>query len=104
MRQRNQAHLESRSVKGLTFTTLRDGGIDHLGMRTLRGIVDVAQAAQALGIPAPPRTVDDLLAGRGNISSLEGIAAEAPVDAFAPKMRSNSYLSCQRLRRSSVWA
>jgi hypothetical protein len=104
MRQRSQAHLESRWVKGLTFTTLRDGGIDHLGMRTLRGIVDVAQAAQALGIPAPPRTVDDLLAGRGNISSLEGIAAEAPVDAIRAENAVESDLSCQRLRRSSVWA
>jgi 2-keto-4-pentenoate hydratase/2-oxohepta-3-ene-1,7-dioic acid hydratase in catechol pathway len=71
-------NFASGSVKGLTFTTLRDGGIDHLGIRTRRGIVDVAQAADALGISAPPRSVDDLLTGRGDIASLQRIAEQAP--------------------------
>ena len=71
-------NFASGSVKGLTFTTLRDGGIDHLGIRTRRGIVDVAQAADALGISPPPRSVDDLLTGRGDIASLQRIAEQAP--------------------------
>jgi 2-keto-4-pentenoate hydratase/2-oxohepta-3-ene-1,7-dioic acid hydratase in catechol pathway len=70
------------SVHGLTFTTLRDGNVDHLGIRTPRGIVDVAQAALPLGVSDPPQTVDDLLAGRGNLASLERIAEGAPPGAF----------------------
>jgi hypothetical protein len=54
--------ISSDPVDGLCFTTLRDDSIDHLGIRTRRGIVDVAQAAEALRISTPPPTVDDLLA------------------------------------------
>jgi 2-keto-4-pentenoate hydratase/2-oxohepta-3-ene-1,7-dioic acid hydratase in catechol pathway len=75
-------NIASGSVKGLTFTTLRDGGIDHLGMRTRRGIVDVARAAQALEISAPPRSVDELLTGHGDIASLQRIAEQAPAVAI----------------------
>jgi 2-keto-4-pentenoate hydratase/2-oxohepta-3-ene-1,7-dioic acid hydratase in catechol pathway len=60
---------------------LRDGSLDHLGIRTRRGIVDVAQAAQALGISAAPRTIDELLAGR-DIGSLQRIAEQAPAHAI----------------------
>jgi 2-keto-4-pentenoate hydratase/2-oxohepta-3-ene-1,7-dioic acid hydratase in catechol pathway len=75
-------NFASGSVKGLTFTTLRDGGIDHLGIRTRRGIVDVAQAADALGISPPPQSVDELLTGRGDIASLQRIAEQAPAVAI----------------------
>ncbi|MGC9992139.1 MAG: fumarylacetoacetate hydrolase family protein [Candidatus Cybelea sp.] len=74
--------VASDSVSGLTFTTLRDGGIDHLGIRTRRGIVDVSQAARALGVSTPPQTVDDLLAGRGDIGSIQRIAEQAPAAAI----------------------
>ena len=30
------------ATTGMTFTTLRDRGVDHLGVRTPKGIVDVA--------------------------------------------------------------
>jgi hypothetical protein len=42
-------NFASGSVKELAFTTPRDGGIDHLGVRTRRGIVDWTVAA---GVPA----------------------------------------------------
>ncbi|HTV74055.1 MAG TPA: fumarylacetoacetate hydrolase family protein [Candidatus Acidoferrales bacterium] len=64
------------------FTTLRDGGIDHLGVRTKLGIVDVERAARFLEIAAPPLSVDDLLAGRGDIASLRRIVEQAPGDAI----------------------
>jgi 2-keto-4-pentenoate hydratase/2-oxohepta-3-ene-1,7-dioic acid hydratase in catechol pathway len=66
----------------LTYTTLRDGDVDHIGIRTQHGIIDVALAASALGIIAPPRTVDDLVAGRGDIASLPHIASAAPASAI----------------------
>ncbi len=76
------AEPESGDVIGLTFTTLRDGGVDHIGIRTKHGIVDVARAAQALGIASPPQTIEDMLAGRGDVGSLKGIASNAPANAI----------------------
>jgi 2-keto-4-pentenoate hydratase/2-oxohepta-3-ene-1,7-dioic acid hydratase in catechol pathway len=72
----------SGATSGLTFTTLRDRGVDHIGIRTARGIVDVGRAATALGIAAAPNTVDDLVAGRGDVTSLARIAAGAPASAI----------------------
>lgn len=70
------------SVAGLTFTTLRDGGVDHVGIRTKHGIVDVARAASAMGLAPPPRTIEELIAGRGDLESLQRIAASAPASAI----------------------
>lgn len=66
------------SMRGLTFTTFRYEGADHLGIRTAQGIVDVERAANALGIASPPRTIEDLVAGRGDVAALARIAAQAP--------------------------
>ena len=69
-------------MRGMTFTMLRDGTTDHLGIRTPRGIVDVARAADALGITSAPVTTDDVIAGRGNVAALRGIVANAPASAI----------------------
>ncbi len=67
---------------GLTYTTLRDDGVDHIGIRARGGIIDVARAARALGITNAPLTVDDLLAGRGDAGTLKRIAEHAPSDSI----------------------
>lgn len=63
---------------GLTFTTLRDGSVDHVGIRTSAGIVDVSVAAQSMGIQNPPITIEDVIIGRGDVGALSRIAAQAP--------------------------
>ena len=70
------------ATRGMTFTTLRDGGMDHVGVRTPRGIVDIARAAQALGVASPPHTVDDVIAGRGNVAALPRLVKDAPASAI----------------------
>jgi 2-keto-4-pentenoate hydratase/2-oxohepta-3-ene-1,7-dioic acid hydratase in catechol pathway len=72
----------ARATRGMTFTTLRDGSRDHLGIRTTRGIIDVGAAAQALGIANAPYTVDDVVAGRGDVAALPRIVANAPAAAI----------------------
>jgi 2-keto-4-pentenoate hydratase/2-oxohepta-3-ene-1,7-dioic acid hydratase in catechol pathway len=69
------------ATKGMTLTTLRDGTTDHLGIRTARGIIDVAAAATALGVANAPRTVEDVVAGRGDVGALPKIVSSAPASA-----------------------
>jgi 2-keto-4-pentenoate hydratase/2-oxohepta-3-ene-1,7-dioic acid hydratase in catechol pathway len=47
-------------AKGLTFLTFREQGADRLGVKTDKGVLDVAQAAGLLNMYAPA-TMDDLL-------------------------------------------
>jgi 2-keto-4-pentenoate hydratase/2-oxohepta-3-ene-1,7-dioic acid hydratase in catechol pathway len=70
------------AAAGMTYTTLRDGTRDHLGVRTSRGIIDVARAAAALGVVGLPGTVDDVVAGRGHIAALARVVANAPAGAI----------------------
>jgi 2-keto-4-pentenoate hydratase/2-oxohepta-3-ene-1,7-dioic acid hydratase in catechol pathway len=70
------------ATTGMTLTTIRVGGVDRLGVRTNRGIVDVLPVAQAMGIPDCPRTTDDVVAGRGNVGALRRIVAGAPAGAL----------------------
>jgi 2-keto-4-pentenoate hydratase/2-oxohepta-3-ene-1,7-dioic acid hydratase in catechol pathway len=72
----------SMNSDGLTLTTLRDGSGDHVGIRTPRGIIDVAVAAKALEIAAYPRTVEDVIAGGDDADSLMRIAADAPASVL----------------------
>jgi 2-keto-4-pentenoate hydratase/2-oxohepta-3-ene-1,7-dioic acid hydratase in catechol pathway len=74
------------ATRGMTLTTLRDGAVDHLGLRTPKGIVDVARAAAALGVASPPATVDDVVAGRGDVAALARIAANAPASAIRAEL------------------
>jgi 2-keto-4-pentenoate hydratase/2-oxohepta-3-ene-1,7-dioic acid hydratase in catechol pathway len=69
------------ATRGMTLTTLRDGAVDHVGVRTARGIVDISRAAKALGVTSPPLTVDDVVAGRGNVAALPMLVAKASGDA-----------------------
>jgi 2-keto-4-pentenoate hydratase/2-oxohepta-3-ene-1,7-dioic acid hydratase in catechol pathway len=90
------------TVTGLTFTMLRDGVVDHLGIRTANGIVDVAAAGAALHLSGLPRTTDDVIAGRGNIAALRGIAERPPASAvravnavaFAPVVTAPGKIVC----------
>ncbi|HYG91917.1 MAG TPA: fumarylacetoacetate hydrolase family protein [Azospirillum sp.] len=53
--------------RGMTLLTMtRDGGFG-LGVKTERGILDVAQAAQALNMPAPADMDDLLQNGKGGV-------------------------------------
>jgi 2-keto-4-pentenoate hydratase/2-oxohepta-3-ene-1,7-dioic acid hydratase in catechol pathway len=70
------------ATRGMTFTTLRDGGVDHVGVRTAKGIVDIARSATALGVAQPPLTVDDVVAGRGNVAALPHLINDAPASAI----------------------
>ena len=70
------------ATRGMTFTTLRDNGVDHVGVRTARGIVDVSRAAHALNVQHPPLTVDDIVAGRGNLAALPNLVKNAPASAI----------------------
>lgn len=70
------------AVPALTFTTLRDDGVDHIGIRTPHGIIDVARAARALAMEDVPLTVDDMLQGRGRASTIARIAQHAPQSAY----------------------
>lgn len=70
------------ATRGMTFTTLRDNGIDHVGVRTAKGIVDISRAAKALGVAQPPLTVEDVIAGRGNVAALSKLVAGAPPAAI----------------------
>jgi len=70
------------ATSGMTLTTIRVGGVDRLGVRTSRGIVDVLPVAQAMGIADCPRTTDDVVAGRGNVGALRRIVAGAPSGAL----------------------
>jgi 2-keto-4-pentenoate hydratase/2-oxohepta-3-ene-1,7-dioic acid hydratase in catechol pathway len=79
------AAVAAEVPRAMTYTTLRDGAHDHLGIRTSHGIVDVGRAAAALGISGVPDTVDDLVAGHGNASVLARIALHAPGSALRPE-------------------
>jgi 2-keto-4-pentenoate hydratase/2-oxohepta-3-ene-1,7-dioic acid hydratase in catechol pathway len=70
------------AAKGMTFTTLRDGRVDHVGVRTARGIVDISRAAKSLNVQQPPLTLDDVIAGRGNVAALPQLVKNAPASAI----------------------
>jgi len=69
-----QAKRPRGMAKGLTLLTMRVGGVDRLGVKTERGILNVAQAATILKMYAPA-TLDDLLQNE------DGPAMEALVKA-----------------------
>jgi 2-keto-4-pentenoate hydratase/2-oxohepta-3-ene-1,7-dioic acid hydratase in catechol pathway len=75
------AEASPASITGMTYTMLRDGNRDHLGIRTRIGIVDVARAARALGFATLPKTIEDVIYGRGNVSALKHVVSDAPMSA-----------------------
>ena len=76
---------------GLTLLTFRDGGVDRLGARTERGVLDVARAASLLGLYAPA-TLDDLLQQEDG-PSVQAVVEAARANPVAdPAYRSESSL------------
>src|SRR6476620_3402615 len=63
------------AAKAMTFCTLRRGADYGLGLKTERGILDVAAAEQAFKEGAPT-TITAVLAGQGDIAGLERLAAK----------------------------
>ena len=100
---------DSEAARGLTFATIRRDGVDRVGIKTARGIVDVRAAAAVLGISGPPETVEDVVAGRGNVAALRRIAANAPAQtirresevAFGPLVSNPSKIVCVGLNYRS---
>jgi 2-keto-4-pentenoate hydratase/2-oxohepta-3-ene-1,7-dioic acid hydratase in catechol pathway len=70
------AATSTSSVRGLTFTTLRKGPNFSLGIRTDKGIIDVAAAEAALGLDVPT-SIDAVLKGRGNVAALQTLVTRA---------------------------
>jgi 2-keto-4-pentenoate hydratase/2-oxohepta-3-ene-1,7-dioic acid hydratase in catechol pathway len=64
------------AAKGMTFCTLRRGADYGLGLRTERGILDVAAAEQAFKEGAPT-TITAVLGGQGDIGALQRLAGKA---------------------------
>ena len=64
------------AAKAMTFCTLRHGADYGLGLKTERGILDVAAAEQAFKEGAPT-TITAVLAGHGDIGGLKRLTAKA---------------------------
>jgi len=62
--------------KNMTFCTLRQGDGYGLGLKTEKGILDVAAAAHALRENAPT-TIDALFKGEGDLAALKRLADRA---------------------------
>lgn len=68
--------------KNMTFCTLRQGDGYGLGLKTERGILDVAAAAHALNEHAPT-TVEAVFKGEGDLAALKRLADKAKAGAQA---------------------
>ena len=66
--------------RGMTLLTFKRDGAYALGVKTSRGVLDVAAAAQALGLPAPADMDDLLQNGKGGLlrAVLDGAMARTP--------------------------
>ncbi len=72
-------------LRDISVTTIRTAAGDGLGVRTPRGVLDVAGAEKdlRLGLPA---TVMALIAGHGNVAALAGLLANGAVRAPAHRL------------------
>ena len=70
--------------KGMTFATLRRPDGLGLGLRTDRGILDVAAAEQDFR-EGSPTTIDAVLTGRGDIDALKRLTDKARASASADR-------------------
>lgn len=66
--------------RGLTYATLMQGGTAALALRTARGLLNVTalESDRNLGLP---RSTDDVIHRRGNLSALGALAADAATPA-----------------------
>ena len=67
--------------KGMTFATLRKSDGYGLGLRTARGVLDVAAAEAELKLGAPI-TISAVFRGEGDIAALPKLAANAAASHF----------------------
>lgn len=93
-------------LTNMTLATLRQGAGYTLGIKTERGILDVAAAQARYALPAPS-TVDDVLLGRGDLGALaqlvqrargapeaEGLFVEEARAAFGPCVTNPGKIVC----------
>ncbi|MGD0203070.1 MAG: fumarylacetoacetate hydrolase family protein [Candidatus Bathyarchaeia archaeon] len=78
----NAMNSQPLNNRGITLTTLRNRNVDHVGIRTSGGIIDVAAASNALGIAQFPLTVEEVIAGKGNVDILQELARSAPPETI----------------------
>jgi 2-keto-4-pentenoate hydratase/2-oxohepta-3-ene-1,7-dioic acid hydratase in catechol pathway len=78
------ANRQRGMARGLTLLTIRRNGTYCLGVKTVRGILDVQQAAKVLKMPAPA-TMDDLLQNEDgpNLHALVAAALHSSAAASA---------------------
>jgi 2-keto-4-pentenoate hydratase/2-oxohepta-3-ene-1,7-dioic acid hydratase in catechol pathway len=78
--------------RNMVLLNMRVGDSIQLGVKTDRGILDVARAAQALNLPAPVDTDDLLQNGKGGLlKSVVDAAMAKPQDAFFIKEEAIAY-------------
>jgi 2-keto-4-pentenoate hydratase/2-oxohepta-3-ene-1,7-dioic acid hydratase in catechol pathway len=75
-----QASEPKELPKGLTFATLRRPDGYGLGLRTERGVLDVAAAERDFR-EGTPTTIDAVLKGQGDVSALRRLADKASASA-----------------------
>jgi len=95
--------MVARATQGMTFTTLRDHGVDHVGIRTPSGIVDVARAARMLGVASPPLTVDDVVAAAATSPRSRTWSRTRRRRPCAIRATSSTVRSSVRRPRSYAW-
>jgi 2-keto-4-pentenoate hydratase/2-oxohepta-3-ene-1,7-dioic acid hydratase in catechol pathway len=78
-------------ARGLTLLTFREGGTDRLGVKTDRGVLDVARAASAMNMYAPA-TLDALLQQEDGPSVQAVVNAASTNTAVASAFREESGL------------
>jgi 2-keto-4-pentenoate hydratase/2-oxohepta-3-ene-1,7-dioic acid hydratase in catechol pathway len=78
------ANRQRGMARSLTLLTVQRNGAYCLGVKTVRGILDVQQAARILKMPAPP-TIDDLLQNEDgpNLNALVAAALQSSAAASA---------------------
>ena len=69
-------------AKSMTFATLRKSDGDSLGLRSERGILDVAAAEKDFKLGAPT-TITAVLNGQGNLAALKQLSAKAAASKSA---------------------
>ena len=73
--------LDTGLARGLTLLTFREGGVNRLGVKTDRGVLDVARAARVLNLYAPA-TLDELLQQEDG-PSVQAVVSAAATNADA---------------------
>ena len=76
------AHMSHSMAKGLTLLNMRRDGMVALGVKTDKGVLDVARAARALRMHAPMCTDDVIVHGDHGLTALVAAALAKPAPEF----------------------